>query len=186
MCVLSPFRPSCVCLHGKEPPVEDGLKEIIMSRFDLEALETVDVPVGAQVLSVYLQTHSAESETVFCDRLKEIARSFEAESSLSELDQCVKRVRNFLARFEARAPMLVIFCTATGSMWVRQLQVVLPNLVMWGDTPYWKPLVEVMDEFEPYAVLLLENSTARLFNASMGEIHEHRQLARKPNESTQT
>lgn len=143
-----------------------------MSKLDLEEIVKYDVPEGAHVLTVYLQTHSAESEEVFRHQVKEIERRFEAESELAELNVCVQRVWEFLGKFEARAPMLVLVCTATGSMWARQIHVLLPNAVRWDDTPYWKPLVEVLDEFEPYGVLLADASNARLFAVATGRIHE--------------
>src|SRR5215471_8150797 len=123
-----------------------------MSRLDTQELVDYEVPAGAHVLSVYLQTHSAESETVFHDQVKEIERRFESEDELSEFNQCVQRIWDFLAKFDAREPMLVLVCTATGSMWARQIDVLLPNAVRWEEYPYWKRLVEAVDEFEPYEV----------------------------------
>jgi len=153
-----------------------------MSKVDMDEFVGYEVPEGAHVLSVYLQTHSAESESVLQAQLKEIERRFEAESEQREFDESVQRVRNFLSRFEARAPMLVLFCTATGSMWTRQIEVLLPNLVRWDRVPYWKPLVEAVNEFEPYGVLLLDGSKARLCTAFLGKIHEHLLIERGSSE----
>src|ERR1051326_4860557 len=75
--------------------------------------------------------------------------------------------------------MLVLFCTATGSLWVRQIDTVLPNAIRWEEYPYWKPLVEAIDEFEPYGVLLLDNNRARLFEIFLGKVQEWRPLERK-------
>jgi hypothetical protein len=149
-----------------------------MSKIDTEELTRFEIPEGAHVLSVYLQTHSAESEEVFRRQIKEIQGRFEAESEQRELDDCIQRVWNFLCKFECRSPMLVVFCTATGSLWARQIEVILPNLVRWGDTPYWKSLIEVLDEFEPYGVLLAGEKQARLFGISVGRIHEHHFIGR--------
>jgi hypothetical protein len=153
-----------------------------VSKIDTEDITRFEVPAGAHVLSVYLQTHSAESETVLRDQLKEIERRFEAESDKCEFDQCVKRIWDFLYRFEARAPMLIVLCTATGSLWARQIDILLPNAVRWDERPYWKPLIEAIDEFEPYGVLLFDGTEARLFGIAVGKIHEHRVLRREPNE----
>jgi hypothetical protein len=149
-----------------------------MSKLDTQEFVSYEVPEGAHVLSVYLQTHSAESETVLRNQLKDIGRRFESEDEQAELDQCVRRIWDFLAKFEARAPMLVLFCTATGSMWVRQIDVVLPNAVRWEEYPFWEPLVEAIDEFEPYGVLLLNGNKARLFEVFLGKIHECRSVER--------
>ena len=143
-----------------------------MSKLDTQELVSYEVPAGAHVLTVYLQTHSAESETVFREQLNEIKRRFESEDEETELDQCVQRVWDFLSKFESRAPMLVLICTATGSLWVRQIDVLLPNAARWEEYPYWKPLVEAIDKYEPYGVLLLDSNRAKLFEVFLGCIHE--------------
>jgi len=154
-----------------------------VSKLDTEEITRYEVPEGAHVLSVYLQTHSAESETVFNQQITEIRRRFEAESEQHEMDDCIKRVWDFIYGFEARAPMLVIFCTATGSLWARQIDVVLPNTVRWSEEPYWKPLIEAIDEFEPYGVLLVDDLRSRFFAAGVGRMHEHRSVVRNPGET---
>jgi hypothetical protein len=122
---------------------------------------------------VYLQTHSAESLTVFENRLLEIQRHFEEEVEQREFDDCVNRVRKFLYGFEARAETIVIICSSVGPLWVRQIDVPLRNNVRWNREPYWTPLIEVLDELEPYAVVAVEKFKARLLTISVGKIHEH-------------
>jgi hypothetical protein len=45
-----------------------------MSKIDTRDYIDYETPEGARVLTVYLQTHSAESETVYRNRLAAISR----------------------------------------------------------------------------------------------------------------
>jgi hypothetical protein len=157
-----------------------------MSRTDIRNLVDYRSVEGAHVLSIYLQTHSAESETVFRTEIAKISRGFEEESEQRQFQDCVARVEAFLMRFEARAETVVIMCNATGPLWVRQIDVRLPNLVRWGDRPYWQPFVEAIDEFEPYGVVHLEVSSARLLTIGFGKIHERRVVARTAKDDLDT
>jgi len=147
-----------------------------MSRVDTRDLVDYPVVEGQHVLSVYLQTHSAESLTVFNTRTATIRRQFEKQVEQNDFNECVDRVRKFLTRFEARAETVVIICNSAGPLWVRQMDIVLPNEVRWDREPYWKPSVEALDEFEPYGVV--EKFKARLLTMSVSGIQEHRSLQR--------
>ncbi len=43
----------------------------------------------------------------------------------------------------------------------------------WEDTPYIAPLLEILDEYERYGVVLADKEQARLFTVFIGEIAEH-------------
>jgi peptide subunit release factor 1 (eRF1) len=47
------------------------------------------------------------------------------------------------------------------------------NGVWWRDTPYLRPLIEILDEHERYGVVLTDREHARLFTVVLGEIEEH-------------
>jgi hypothetical protein len=98
-----------------------------MSKLDTRDLLDDPPVAGAHVLSVYLQTHSIESLTVFETRLKAIGRQFEEAVEQHEFDECVSRVRKFLSRCVIRGESLAIFCSSAGSLWVRQVGILLPK-----------------------------------------------------------
>jgi peptide chain release factor subunit 1 len=47
------------------------------------------------------------------------------------------------------------------------------NGLWWRDTPYARPLIEILDEHERYGVILTDREHARLFTVFLGEIEEH-------------
>ena len=149
-----------------------------MSRVDTHDLADYRPIEGAHVLSVYLQNHSIETITVLENRLKAILGQFEEQVEQHEFEECVSRILNFLYKFEPRGETLAIFCSSTGPLWVRQINVVLPNEVKWDKEPYWRPLIEAIDEFEPYGIVALEKFNARILSVHLGTIHEHQLLER--------
>jgi hypothetical protein len=149
-----------------------------MSRVDTHDLTDYRPIEGAHILSVYLQNHSIETLTVLENRLKTIQRGFEEQVEQREFEECVSRILKFLSKFEPRGETLAIFCSSTGPLWVRQINVILPNEVRWDEEPYWRPLIEAIDEFEPYGVVALEKFKARILSVYLGTIHEHRLLER--------
>jgi hypothetical protein len=149
-----------------------------MSRTDTGDLMDYPIVEGQHVLSVYLQTHSIESLTLFDVQTASIQAHFEEQTEQRDFNECVDRVRRFLARFEARGQTVVIVCNSTGPLWVRQVDVLLPNDVRWDREPNWRPLIEALDEFEPYGVIAVERFKARLFTMSVGGIHEHLTIQR--------
>jgi peptide subunit release factor 1 (eRF1) len=62
---------------------------------------------------------------------------------------------------------------------VRQFGIRVPNILTWRDTPYVRPLLELIDEHERYGVVLTDREHARLFSIFLGEIKEHREVFAK-------
>jgi peptide chain release factor subunit 1 len=62
---------------------------------------------------------------------------------------------------------------------VREFGVKVPNILTWRDTPYVRPLLELIDEHERYGVVLTDREHARLFSIFLGEIKEHKEIFAK-------
>lgn len=71
---------------------------------------------------------------------------------------------------------LVVVNEAAGVAELRELRVHLPRGLWWKIGAHLRPLLEAMDEYERYAVILTDKKRARIFTIYMGEIREHEDL----------
>lgn len=69
---------------------------------------------------------------------------------------------------------LVILSSAENDFWkVYHLNVPVRNEIIIDTSPYTKPLLDVLDNYEKYAVLLVEKEDARIFVIHLGEVVEY-------------
>ena len=153
----------------------------MISKEDLGILIGREGNPGHPVLSVYLNVDQS--------RETNLNRKFEVSlgNLLRELEQglidgferevfaaSAERMRRFVADYQPAARNLVILCDALGDfLWHRELNVPLRNEVRWSEAFYLRPLIEALDEFERYGVVLADRAQARLFTVYLGEIEEH-------------
>ncbi len=72
---------------------------------------------------------------------------------------------------------LVLISSTGNSVWkVYHLGVPVRNELVIDKTPYTEPLAEVLDNYERYAVMLVEKEDARVFVIHLGEIVEYREI----------
>src|SRR5206468_4140564 len=92
-------------------------------------------------------------------------KSFSAES---------ERVRQYVSALEPRGKGSILFCDDSENFfWPREIKASVRNSARWNDTPYILPLLEILDEYERYGVVLVDKAHARLFTVFIGEIEEH-------------
>jgi peptide subunit release factor 1 (eRF1) len=152
----------------------------MVSYADIEMVRAY-VPQGdGWVLSVYLDVDQSKAsnlkrgfETVLQNLLREVERGLDERARQAfEADRA--RVLRFMQGYEPRKKGLVIFCDARhGFWWDREVPVSLPNVARFERTPYLRPLIEILDEYERYGVVLLDKEKARVFTVHVGEIEEH-------------
>jgi peptide chain release factor subunit 1 len=153
----------------------------MIGRSDLENLVRRESKPGSKVLSVYLNVDQSRMdnlnrkfETTLKDRLSSIEQQLRNENERQELGLNAKRVLSFVSDYKPQARGLVLFCNVSDDFfWQRELNVPLSNRVYWDATPYVRPLVEALDEFERYGVILTDRNRARLFTVFTGNIEEH-------------
>ena len=132
------------------------------------------------VLSVYLDTDQNQEANIkrgYLIALKNMLRDTEegltAEQS-KEFLRDAKGVVDFLEDYREPQRGLVILSDASDDFfWVGELRIPVPNGVWWNDTPYLRPLLELMDEHERYSVVLTDRQHSRLFTVFLGEIEEN-------------
>lgn len=67
---------------------------------------------------------------------------------------------------------------------VHEVQVALPASVHWRRGAFLRTVVEAMDEYEKYGVVLADTQRARLFTVQLGELTEHEDLSSEKTQKT--
>lgn len=154
----------------------------MITKTDLEPFAEYKNAAG-RVLSVYLDIDQSNAaninrgfETAFESKMKEIGRTFEEEYEQRDFDGCAADVRKFLSSFEPRARGLVIFARSTGSFWFRELNVPVATEVRWGQIAYVQQFLEALDEFETYAVAVVDRAHGRIFTVKLGTIEKQAEV----------
>jgi peptide chain release factor subunit 1 len=152
----------------------------MISKSDFDALVERQAVPGSPVLSVYLDIDQSKSKNLkrrFEASLKDLLRSIEArleEPQLRGFSADAERARQYVAGLEPRATGLILFCDDSENFfWPREVKAPVRNIARWDDTPYMVPLIEILDEYERYGVVLADKEQARLFTVFIGEIAEH-------------
>jgi peptide chain release factor subunit 1 len=155
--------------------VADGALEAFMFTIDeTRSLEEFDAGT-ARVLSVYLDldAHDAAGRSyliALADLLKEIRPGFDVDTQIA-LDHEADRVAVWLDENRRAGNGLVVFSCEPRGLWKAQyLQVPVQDHVVFEPRPDVAPLLELLDEFERFAVALVDKSHARLFTVFAGEI----------------
>jgi peptide chain release factor subunit 1 len=142
----------------------------------LEQLEAFDGR-GAWVLSAYLDLDPARQvrrsyRAAFEDLVKE-ARDRIPEPRRGDLAREAARVQAWLEGQPPRGRSLAVFSCEPGGFWQAHfLAVPVGDHLAFGPTPDLAPLLALVDEYERYAVALVDKEHARLFTVFLGEIEE--------------
>jgi peptide subunit release factor 1 (eRF1) len=138
---------------------------------------------AGRVLSVYLDVDQSRAanlnrgfERAFESRIKMIARRFEEEYEQSDFARCAGDIRKLLSSYEPHARSLIVFARSAGPIWFREVNVELGTEVHWGAAPYLHPLVEVLDEFETYTVVVADRARSRVFTVRLGSIEKQAEI----------
>lgn len=156
----------------------------MIRRSDIEMLLARDPRPGSPVLSVYLdvdQTRPGNLNRGFEVALDAMLRSLDQQlkeaPSRREFQQDAARVRALVSGYVPSAQSLCVFCDESEQfLWWRELGIRLRNDVVWSGTPFLRPLLEALDEYERYGVILADRARARLFTVFLGEIEEHQDV----------
>jgi peptide subunit release factor 1 (eRF1) len=116
-------------------------------------------------------------ETVLRNLLRGLESQITDEAERWRFAEDAAKAQAFVSGLAPGAGGLVLFCDASeGFVWWRVIAASLPSDARWSETPYIRPLLETLDEFERYGVVLSDRAHARLFTVFMGEIEEHREV----------
>lgn len=130
-----------------------------------ELLETTSQHM---VLSVYLNTEPAEGNAdAYKLRMRNLLKEVNLPQDVLAVEQYVTTQHGWSGRGIA-----VFSCAAENFFRAYPLAVPVNNLVHVGDRPLVKPLMDLMDSFGGYGVVLADKQGARLFYFNLGELRE--------------
>jgi len=152
----------------------------MLSRTEVESLVQREPVSGSPVLSLYLDVDQSKAinlhrkfQAACHDMLRSIAARLQG-AELEEFQADAARVQEHVFCIEPSGRGVIVFADdSRGFFWSRAVQVPLRNNARWSDTPYVKPLLALMDDYERYGIVLADKRRGRLFTVFMGEIVEH-------------
>jgi len=155
----------------------------MISKAELETLIRREGKPGHPVLSVYLDVDQSREanlnrkfEVSLGNLLRELEQGIVDQYEREEFVADAERTARFVSGYRPGARSLVIFCDALEDfLWRQELDVPLRSEARWGETLYLRPLLETLDEYERYGVILTDRAKARLFTVHLGKIVEHDQ-----------
>jgi len=174
-------------MRGKKPlrtTYPSGCQERhtdMVTREDIEKITRVQSS-GSPVLSVYLNLDPKRGErsaaALAARGLLDRAQShLPSQWALKAFARERERVQSFVASYRPEGRALIIFSSSPAGLWrVIPLQVPVINFVHYAEAACVKPLVDLLDEHERYAVILVDEEKARLFSIHMGLIEESTEL----------
>ena len=142
----------------------------MISKADIDAIVEREAVPDSPVLSVYFDTDQSKASNLnrkFEASLKDMLRAVEAcldKAQLKSFSADSERVRQYVSALEPRGKGLILFCDDSENFfWPREIKASVRNSARWNDTRYILPLLEILDEYERYGVVLVDKAHARLF-----------------------
>jgi peptide subunit release factor 1 (eRF1) len=143
---------------------------------------------GSPVLSVYLNldatdpsTRRSGHKTILDRMLKDIETQISDETRLRHFREDSAWIRQKVEFRLPKGKSLLLFCDVSESFYFEEdLPIRMATQVWYGETPYVRPLIETMDEYERYGVVLVDRERARFFVISMGVITEVSDIFQEP------
>ncbi len=104
-----------------------------------------------------------------------------------ELEAASERALELVRRLEPRAKTALVVTQSKGEVAeAHQIRVPIAPSIHWRRGAYLRPVVEALDEYERYAVVLTDKKRARIFTSYVGELTEHTDLISATGTRTQT
>ncbi len=104
-----------------------------------------------------------------------------------ELEQAADRALELVRELEPQGrTALVVVHVPNGVEEIHQIRVSMSPSVHWRRGAYLRPVLEALDEYERYAVVLTDKKRARIFTSYLGELVEHTDLISDTGTRTQT
>ncbi len=143
---------------------------------------------GSPVLSVYLHLDPSHPlnqkggyKLVLDGFLKDIEAQIREETWLRHFEEDAEWVRRKADHYLPKGKSLVLFCDVSESFFFEEaLPIRMGNQAWCGSTPYIRPLLEAIEEYERYGVVLLDRERARFFIITMGSIEEISDIFQDP------
>ena len=139
-------------------------------------------PSGERILSIYLDTSPAAAERqAYLLAYRDLAKLLREQLSESERDSfeiaATKAEAYLTEQLKPGHPGLALFVSPSPDFFYTQdLPRPVAEQMVWDDTPLLQPIVAILNEEVPAAIVLFDAGHARLYLISSGEVEERRTL----------
>lgn len=160
------------------------MASIAFSDTELQTLLQYQPQPGRKILSLYLEIDQSRPGNLnhgYLRTLKDLLRSVEqrlgSEAERAEFQRNASRIQVSVAGMDVHGRSLVMISEASNDFfWSRELSIPLCPQARWDSKPYLRPLIEAVDEYERYVVVVVDRERARLFTFYLGRIEEERDM----------
>ncbi len=134
------------------------------------------------------QTHQANRNRGYVTQAEAMVKELRArQGDDAELQRASSKVLELVRNLEPQGrTALVVVHTPNGVEEVHQIRVRMTPSIHWRRGAYLRPVLEALDEYERYAVVLTDKKRARIFTSYLGELVEHSDLISATGTRTQT
>lgn len=166
----------------------------MISYDDLRQLQQYPSSPDSRILSLYVNIDQSNAANLNRGFITQVENHFRQMAEAENLDQrqrfdaeC-KRALAFLSDYSARGKGLVIFSDSKQDFWwQRDLQVAVPTGGRWSQKPWLRPLLELLEDHDTFAVVLIDKQRARVLTVDAGGLEQHAEvLSDVPNKHATT
>jgi peptide chain release factor subunit 1 len=151
----------------------------MLTKQDLENLRRYEARPDSPVLSVYLhleRSNGANAAHAMLTKLRQMLKTIEQalpEHDRNDFYADTESVLQKMSAHQLRGQSVAIFCDVSENFWrIYDLNAPVRNQSWWEETPHVRPLLELIDEYERFGVILSDKTHTRLFTVFLGEIEE--------------
>ena len=155
----------------------------MISYDDIRQLQQYPSGPDSYILSLYVnidQSDAANLNRGFITQVENLCRRMaddETTSQRARFSEECKRVLAFLSNYSARGKGLVIFSDSKQDFWwQRDLQVAVPTGVRWSTMPWVRPLLELLEDHDTFAVVLIDKQRARVLTVDASGMEQHAEI----------
>jgi len=135
---------------------------------DRDLKELLSFKANHPVLSVYLNTEPSQGNTEELKlRLRSMLKDVDSPQDIEVIMRYFEHEHDWLGR-----SVVVFSCEPENWLKTYSLAVPLRNRARIGNRPYVKPLVDLLDSYGGYGVVLIDKQAARLFYFHLGSLYE--------------
>jgi peptide chain release factor subunit 1 len=143
----------------------------MISYDDIRKLQQYQSDPDSFILSLYInvdQSNATNLNRGFETKVENVFRNIAeiptaGENHKQRLEAECRRVLDFLRDYTPKGRGLVIFSDSSRDFWwQRDLQVELPTEGRWSQSPWVRPLLEVLEDHDQFGVVLIDKQRARI------------------------
>jgi peptide chain release factor subunit 1 len=155
----------------------------MISYDDIRQLQQHPSGPDSCILSLYVnvdQSNASNLNRGFITQVENLFRRMAEDKTLNHrerFDAEYKRALAFLNDYSAKGKGLVIFSDSKQDFWwQRDVQVEVPTDVRWSQKPWVRPLLELLEDHDRFAVVLTDKQRARVLTVDASGIEQRAEI----------